>query len=76
MWADDGSPKYRECWRQVRRCQLALHPGSRIGFHAPAGQGHDDYVSALAMLTRTVESGAPPAVSVALPPEEKQPEGY
>ena len=76
LWADDGSPEYRECWRQVRRCQLALHPGNRIGFHVPAGQGHDDYVSTLALLTRTVESGAPPAVSVALPPEERQTEGY
>lgn len=76
LWADDGSAEYRECWQQVRRCQLALHPGNRIGFHVPAGQGHDDYVSALALLTRTVEAGAPPAVSVALPPEERETEGY
>ena len=55
LWADDGSPEYRECWRQVRRCQLALHPGNRISFHVPASQGHDDYVMALALLTRTVE---------------------
>ena len=76
LWADDGSVEFRACWQQVRRCQLAMHPGSRIGFHVPAGRGHDDYVSALAMLTRTVDSGAPPAVSVALPPEERQAEGY
>ena len=76
LWADDGSAEYRACWQQVRRCQLALYPGSRIGFHVPAGRGHDDYVSALALLTRTVESGVPPAVSVALPPEERQAEGY
>ena len=76
LWADDGSPEYRECWRQVRRCQLALHPGNRIAFHVPASQGHDDYVMALALLTRTVEDGAPPAVSVALPPQELQTEGY
>lgn len=76
LWADDGSPEYRVCWRQVRRCQLAMHPGNRIGFHVPGGQGHDDYVSALALLTRTVEAGAPPAVSVALPPREAQVEGY
>lgn len=76
LWADDGSPEYRECWQQVRQCQLALHPGSRIGFHVPAGRGHDDYVSALALLTRTVEGTAPPAVSVALPPQETQREGY
>ena len=76
LWADDGSPEYRECWRQVRRCQLALHPGNRIAFHVPASQGHDDYVMALALLTRTVEDGAPPAVSVALPPQEAQTEGY
>ena len=53
-----------------------MHPGSRISFHVPAGQGHDDYVSALAMLTRAVEQGAPPAASVALPPRELQTEGY
>ena len=76
LWADDGSAEYRACWRQVRRCQLALHPGNRIAFHVPAGKGHDDYVSALALLTRTVEGGAPPAVSVALPPRETQAEGY
>ena len=76
LWADDGSPEYRECWRQVRRCQLTLHPGNRIGFHVPAGRGHDDYVSALALLTRTVEGCAPPAASVALPPRELQTEGY
>ena len=76
LWSDDGSAEYRACWRQVRRCQLALHPGNRIAFHVPASQGHDDYVSALALLTRTVEGGAPPAVSVALPPRETQAEGY
>lgn len=76
LWTDDGSAEYRECWRQVRRCQLTLHPGNRIGFHVPASQGHDDYIAALAMLARTVEGGAPPAVSVALPPEERQAEGY
>ena len=69
-------PEYRACWQQVRRCRLALHPGNRIGFHVPAGQGHDDYVSALALLTRTMEGSAPPAVSVALPPQETQAEGY
>ncbi len=76
LWADDGSPEYRECRQQVRRCQLALHPGNRISFHVPAGRGHDDYVSALALLARAVEGGAPPAVSVALPPQERQSEGY
>ena len=76
LWTGDGSPEYRECWQQVRRCQLALHPGNRISFRVPTGQGHDDYVMALAMLTRTVEGSAPPAVSVALPPQEAQTEGY
>lgn len=76
VWTDDGSAEYRECWLQVRQCRLALQPGNRISFHVPAGQGHDDYVSALAMLTRTVEGAAPPAVSVALPPRELQAEGY
>ena len=76
LWTGDGSPEYRECWQQVRRCQLALHPGNRISFRVPTGQGHDDYVMALAMLARTVEAGAPPAVSVALPPQEAQTEGY
>lgn len=76
LWADDHSAEYGECWRQVRRCQQSLHPGNRISFHVPAGQGHDDYVSALALLTRTVEGGAPPALSVALPPREVQAEGY
>ena len=76
LWADDGSSEYRECRQQVRRCQLALHPGNRISFHVPASQGHDDYVSALALLARTVEGGAPPAAAVALPPQERQSEGY
>ncbi len=76
LWADDGSAEYRECWRQVRRCQLTLHPGNRIGFHVPVSQGHDDYIAALAMLARTVEGAAPPAASVALPPRETQTEGY
>ena len=76
LWADDGSPEYRECRRQVRQCRLTLQPGQRLGFHVPSGQGHDDYVSALALLTRTVEGGAPPAVSVSLPPRETQSEGY
>ena len=76
LWTDDGSPEYRACWQQVRQCQLSLHPGNRISFHVPAGQGHDDYVSALALLTRTVDTGAPPAVSVALPPQQRLSEGY
>jgi hypothetical protein len=76
LWAADGSSEYRECWQQVKQCQLALHPGNRIAFQVPDGQGHDDYVIALALLTRTVETGAPPAVSVALPPREYSAEGY
>ncbi len=76
LWADDGSPEHRECRRQARRCRLTLHAGQRIGFHVPSGQGHDDYVSALALLTRAVEGGAPPAASVALPPQEARTEGY
>ncbi len=76
VWADDRSPEYRECRLQVRRCRLTLHPGQRISFHVPSGQGHDDYVSALALLTRAAEGGAPPAASVALPPPEAHTEGY
>jgi len=76
MWADDGSGAYRAFWEQVRLCRRELRPGRQLGFSVPPHLGHDDYVMALALLTRMEEQATPPDAAVLVRPQAEAAGNY
>ncbi|MGH8629334.1 MAG: hypothetical protein ACREU7_01030, partial [Burkholderiales bacterium] len=49
IYAGDGSPQYREFWREVELSRVVYRPNSTMNFFVDASQGHDDYVTSLAL---------------------------
>ncbi len=63
MYADDGSPEYREFWAQCRACRREALPGQQMRFFVPAEEGHDDYVMSLALCVRAACLAGPAPAS-------------
>lgn len=59
MYADDGSPEYREFWAQCRACRREALPGQQMRFFVPAEEGHDDYVMSLALCVHAAGLAGP-----------------
>jgi|DewCreStandDraft_2_1066082.scaffolds.fasta_scaffold00078_92 hypothetical protein len=68
VWAPDGSPEHAELFAQVERCRYELRAHQQMSFFVPPDQGHDDFVTMLALLAWSTTLAAPPAVSVFIPP--------
>jgi hypothetical protein len=56
MYADDGSPEWREFWAQMRACRRQVSAGQMLSFGAPA-DAHDDYVVSAALCVRAARGG-------------------
>lgn len=79
MWAEpDGarSPESAELWTEVERVRPILRAGEQLGFAVPEHQGHDDFVTMLALLAWAARDVAPAAAQVMLrPPPRYEREG-
>jgi hypothetical protein len=74
MYADDGSPEWRELWSQARATRYALAAGQRLSFFVPPAAGHDDYIMSLALAVRAASLSAPRSATVRLgPPPSRRP---
>jgi hypothetical protein len=60
---DEHDPEARACWSQLRAVRRAVQPGGLLSW--AASHGHDDYVSALALLLEAA-SRAPPVHAAAM----------
>jgi len=54
MYGRDGSPEWAEFWRQVTAARVQHRANRTMNFYVDPSQGHDDFLSSLALL---VEAG-------------------
>jgi Terminase RNaseH-like domain len=73
LYAADGSAEYKECRREIEQCRYWLRAAETMAWGVPETEGHDDFVTSLALLCRAAEELVPPPVSAlirARPDEE------
>jgi hypothetical protein len=59
LYAPDGSPECREFWRQAGLARSAYRPNGTLNFFVDPSDGHDDYLTSLALLVEAASSAAP-----------------
>lgn len=59
LYSPDGSPEYREFWRQAELARAAYRPNGTLTFFVAPSDGHDDYVTSLALLVHAASDAAP-----------------
>ncbi len=64
VWAPDHSPEHTELFAQVERCRYELRAHQQMSFFVPPEQGHDDFVTMLALLAWSTTLTTPPPVSL------------
>ncbi len=52
IWQPDGSAEQAELWRQVGAARMLPRASGQLTFFVPDHQGHDDFVTMLALLVR------------------------
>lgn len=74
MYAGDDSAEWREFGREVADCRYILRAQEQMGWGVPEGQGHDDFLSSLALVCRAAEEMPPPAAGFLIRsrPEENE----
>ena len=50
MYKPDGSPESHEFWSQISKARSTVRPNQTINFFVDPAQGHDDFLSSLALL--------------------------
>ena len=50
MYKADSSPEYREFWSQIANAKSAFRANQTMNFYVDPSQGHDDFLSSLALL--------------------------
>jgi hypothetical protein len=68
MYADDGSPEWREFWEEARLCKYSVSAGMSMGWQVDAREGHDDFVTSLALCVRAAAGAWGEPAGVILPP--------
>jgi hypothetical protein len=68
VWAPDGSAEHAELFAQVERCRYELRAHQQLSFFVPPEQGHDDFVTMLALLAWSTTLTTPPPLSLYVPP--------
>lgn len=59
MYADDGSPESREFWEEARLCRYAVYANTAMSFFVDEKDGHDDFVTSLALCVRAASRALP-----------------
>ena len=73
MWTENvtyPSPEATEFWSQVTNVRPVLRPGNQPGFAAPSTSGHDDFVTALALLSWASRNVPPDPVQALIRTEQ------
>ena len=55
MYKPDGSPESTEFWSQISKARRTVRPNQTINFFVDLAQGHDDFLSSLALLVKASE---------------------
>ena len=59
VYAGDGSPEYRECWREMETARSHYRPNQTLSFYVDPAQGHDDFLMSLALLAEAANGYVP-----------------
>jgi hypothetical protein len=59
MYAGDGSAEYREFWHEMELARSYYRPSQTMNFYVDPAQGHDDYLTSLALLVEAGRLGKP-----------------
>ncbi len=59
MYATDGSPEYREFWREAELTRAAYRPNRTLNFYVDPAKGHDDYLMSLALAVAAARDTGP-----------------
>jgi hypothetical protein len=71
LYAADQAPSntYEECWRQMQKARYRLPEPDILDFYVDPTDGHDDFLSSLALLTESITRlGTVPAISTLVRP--------
>jgi hypothetical protein len=55
MYAPDGSPEYQEFWHEVDKAKTTFRPNQTMNFFVEPEEGHDDFLTSLALLVAASE---------------------
>ena len=55
MYARDGSEEYREFWFQMTKARSNFRANQTINFYVDPAEGHDDFLSSLALLVEAAQ---------------------
>ena len=55
MYKPDGSPESTEFWSQISKARRTVRPNQTINFFVDPSEGHDDFLSSLALLVKASE---------------------
>lgn len=69
LYNEESAPPdiYRECWQQIRAARYSLPAPETINFYVEPSEGHDDYLTSLALCAQGLEAIIQPAVSRVVP---------
>jgi hypothetical protein len=56
MYAQDGSPEYRDFWREMEGARAAYRPNRLMSFSVEPARGHDDYLMSLTLLVEAASA--------------------
>jgi hypothetical protein len=68
LYASDGSAESKECLRQLVHCRYATTDAAHLNFFLDPRDGHDDFVTSLALAVRASSRILPEPLSVMIPP--------
>jgi len=63
MYANDGSPEYRQFWIEMDKARSSFRPNQTINFYVDPGEGHDDFLMSLALLVEAAGKYSPRSAS-------------
>ncbi|MBV9709989.1 MAG: hypothetical protein JO011_03610 [Ktedonobacteraceae bacterium] len=72
LYAPEGAPRstYEECWKQMRKARYRLPEPDTLDFYVDPSDGHDDFLSSLALLVEAMTTVVSlPAISACIPPK-------
>lgn len=59
LYAPDSSPEYQELWLEVEKAKSHYRPNQTMSFYVDPAEGHDDFVTSMALVVRAAEMYRP-----------------
>lgn len=68
VYAGDGSDEYRAFWAEAEAARYEMRANEQMTFYVPESEGHDDFLTSLALCAHAAsQAAAPPADAVIRP---------